>query len=60
MLAAEGEVLLIEKLSPALTHVDSSSGAIGSWVNKALDTLVPLISNVGVSAAEHEIHELVD
>lgn len=54
VLAAEGAVLLIEKLSPALTHVDSSSGAMGSWVNKALETLVPLISNAKVDAAERE------
>ena len=30
MLAAEGAVLFLEKVSPALEHVDSSSGAIGS------------------------------
>lgn len=57
---AECEVLLIEKLSPALTHVDSSSGTMGSWVNKTLDTLVPLISKAEVDAAGREIHELVD
>ena len=28
VLAAEGAVLFLEKLSPALEHVDSSSGAI--------------------------------
>lgn len=33
LLAAEGAVLLLERLSPALEHVDSSSGAIGSAVN---------------------------
>ncbi len=30
MLAAEGAVLFLEKVSAALEHVDSSSGAIGS------------------------------
>ena len=43
LLAAEGAVTLLEKLSPALAQVDSSSGALGSAVNKAIDTLVPLI-----------------
>jgi len=40
---AEGAVRLMEKLWPALEHVDSSSGALGSAVNKALDDLIPLI-----------------
>lgn len=44
MLAAEGAVLLLEKLSPALEQVDSSSGAIGTAVNNAIDTLVPIIA----------------
>lgn len=30
MLAAEGAVMLLEKLSPAIERVDSSSGSIGS------------------------------
>ena len=42
--AAEGAVRLIERLSPALEHVDSSSGALGSAVNGAIETLVPLIA----------------
>ena len=33
MLGAEGAILLIERLSPALAQIDSSSGAIGSAVN---------------------------
>lgn len=43
LLGAEGAVLFLEKLSPALEHVDSSSGAIGTAVNKAVDALVPVI-----------------
>ena len=43
VLAAEGAVRLMEKLWPALEHVDSSSGALGSAVNKTLDDLIPLI-----------------
>ncbi|MCK7513080.1 MAG: hypothetical protein MZV70_59705 [Desulfobacterales bacterium] len=44
VLAAEGAVLFLEKVSPALSHVDSSSGAIGSAVNNAIDILVPIIA----------------
>jgi len=43
LLGAQGSILLLEKLSPALEHVDSSSGAIGTAVNKAIDALVPII-----------------
>lgn len=48
LLAAEGSITLLEKLSPALEQVDSSSGALGSAVNKAIDTLVPLIVKADV------------
>ncbi len=34
---AEGAVLFLEKVSPAIEHVDSSSGVIGTAVNKAID-----------------------
>jgi len=43
VLGAEGAVRVMEKLWPALEHVDSSSGALGSAVNKTLDDLIPLI-----------------
>jgi len=43
VLAADGAVLLLEKLSPSLMQVDSSSGAIGTAVNHAIATLVPII-----------------
>ena len=43
VLGAESAVRLIEKLWPALGHVDSSSAALGSAVDKALDDLIPLI-----------------
>ncbi len=49
-LAAEGAVLLIERLSPALEQVDSSSGAIGTAVNHALDDLVPIIARAQTDA----------
>ncbi len=44
VLAADGAVTLIERLSPALEHVDSSSGAIGTAVNNAIAELVPIIA----------------
>ena len=42
-LDAEGAVVLLERLSPAIMQVDSSSGAIGNAVNRAIETLVPII-----------------
>lgn len=50
VLAAEGAIILLEKLSPALEQVDSSSGALGSAVNKAIEVLVPLIAKADVNA----------
>lgn len=43
VLGAEGSVRLMEKLWPALEHVNSSSGALGSAVCKTLDALIPII-----------------
>lgn len=53
MVAAEGAVLFLEKVSPALEHVDSSSGAIGSAVNDAIAVLVPVIASSGADAQTH-------
>lgn len=50
VVAAEGAIILLEKLSPALEQVDSSSGALGSAVNKAIEVLVPLIAKADVDA----------
>ncbi|MBU0946632.1 MAG: hypothetical protein KJ804_11700 [Proteobacteria bacterium] len=44
LLGAEGAVLFFEKVSPALEQIDSSSGAIGTAVNNAVDALAPLIA----------------
>lgn len=44
ILGAMGAVLLLEKLSPALERVDSSSGAIGTAVNNAIEKLTPVIA----------------
>lgn len=51
VLGAEGAVLFLEKISPAVEQVDSSSGAIGTAVNKAILTLVPIIA--GAPAEDH-------
>ncbi len=40
--------MLLKKLSPALEQVDSSSGAIGTAVNRAVDALVPIIAKADV------------
>jgi len=54
VLAAEGAVTLLEKISPALEQVDSSSGALGSAVNKAIETLVPLIVKANVEPKQRQ------
>ncbi len=43
-LGGEGAVIFLEKISPAIEHVDSSSGAIGTAVNNAIDALAPIIA----------------
>ena len=54
LLAAAGAVLFLEKLSPALEHVDSSSGAIGAAVNNAIAALVDMIAT---APADEETRE---
>lgn len=43
-LAAEGAVAFLERVSPALEQIDSSSGAIGTAVNNAIRDLVTIIA----------------
>ena len=54
ILAAEGAVLFLEKVSPALEPVDSSSGAIGTAVNHAIAELVPIIAGAPADAKTRE------
>ena len=54
VLAAEGAVLFLEKVSPALGHVDSSSGAIGTAVNHAITELVAIIASAPVDETTRE------
>lgn len=44
MLGAEGAVLFLERVSPALEQVDSSSGAIGTAVYHAIEAFVPIVA----------------
>lgn len=52
--AAEGAVRLIERLSPALEHVDSSSGSLGGAVNTAIEEMVPIIAAPDVSSSQRQ------
>lgn len=44
LLAAQGAVLLLQRMSPALADVDSSTGALGSAAHGAVQALVPVIA----------------
>lgn len=50
MLGAEGAIALLERISPALENVDSSSGAIGTAVNQTIAALVPIIAEAPADA----------
>jgi hypothetical protein len=53
-LAGEGAVIFFERLSPALEHVDSSSGYLGSAVHKAIEELVPIIAGAAIDQATRD------
>ena len=53
-LAGEGAVLLLEKVSPALCGVDSSSGALGSAMEAVVQTLAPQIAAAPVPGRVRE------
>ena len=53
-LAAEGAILFLERVSPALERVDSSSGSIGTAVCNAIDTLVPIIAQAAADDATRD------
>lgn len=48
VLSASGAVQFLEKVSPALEHVDSSSGAIGTAVNHAIEACASIIAKAPV------------
>lgn len=54
VLGAEGAVVFLERVSPAIEQVDSSSGAISTAVSNAIATLVPIIVAAPVSRADRE------
>ena len=54
ILGAEGAVILLERMSGALEQVDSSSGAIGSTVNRAIETLVPIVAQAPASDSQRD------
>lgn len=54
VLAAEGALLFLERVSPALEHVDSSSGAIGTAVNHAVEELVAVIARAPADMTTRE------
>ncbi|MBZ4422816.1 hypothetical protein K8638_40910, partial [Myxococcus sp. RHST-1-4] len=53
-LAAEGAIEFLERVSPALENVDSSSGSIGTTVNHAIAELVPIIASAPADAKTRE------
>lgn len=50
-LAADGAVLFLERVSPAIEHVDGSSGAMGTAVRHAVADLVTIIINARADTA---------
>lgn len=54
LMGAEGAVILLERLCPALEQVDSSSGAIGNAVDRAVSELVSLIAGAPATATVQE------
>jgi hypothetical protein len=54
VLAAEGAVKFLERVSPALQNVDSSSGAIGTAINHAIEDLVTIIAGAAADARTRE------
>ncbi|HNU68978.1 MAG TPA: hypothetical protein PKH54_08955 [Myxococcota bacterium] len=55
VLGAEGAVIFLERVSPALEQVDSSSGAIGTAVCNAIRVLVPIIAGAPADARTRTI-----
>jgi hypothetical protein len=49
ILGAEGAVIFLEKVSGTLEHVDRSSGAIGTAVNRAIETLAQVVAQAPAS-----------
>lgn len=52
VLAGDGCVLLASRIWPAFEHIDTSTGALGSAVNKTLEALIPILIDAPASEAE--------
>ena len=48
--AAEGAVRFVEQLVPAIEHIDTSSGTLGTAVNNAIWALVPVIGKAPLAS----------
>ena len=53
-LAGEGAVLLLERVSPAVCEIDSSSGALGNATHQLVETLVPIITAAPVTTSTRQ------
>ncbi|MBI5518306.1 MAG: hypothetical protein HY909_31330 [Deltaproteobacteria bacterium] len=51
LVGGEGAVTFLERLAPAIEHVDSSSGSVGTAVGRAIDDLAPLIAGAPADPA---------
>ena len=54
VLAAEGAIKFIERVNPAFMHVDSSSGALGTAIDRAVKELAPVIAQAQVPEKKRE------
>ncbi|MFG0316596.1 MAG: hypothetical protein ACF8XB_04930 [Planctomycetota bacterium JB042] len=54
VLGAEGAVLFLERLSPAIERVDGSSGSIGAATHRAVEALVPVIAGAPADDATRD------
>lgn len=54
MAGAEGAVLFLEKVAPAIEQVDGSSGAMGAAVDRAIAAMVPIIAAAPADATTRE------
>jgi hypothetical protein len=55
VLAGEGVVSLMERLWPALEHIDTSSGALGGAVYRTLGDLIPIMISTPADVATRSL-----
>ncbi|WP_040855413.1 hypothetical protein [Thiorhodovibrio frisius] len=54
VLAADGAILLMEKLWPALAQIDTSSGALGNAAGKTVHALIDIVLAAPVDTTQNE------